>query len=73
VEETEDDPHDPNYDSDSQDNCKFEAITPPLNEDEIEKFVTPIISEYFEHGDTEEVGDTQSWKDREENDTFICR
>ena len=56
VEETvEDDPHDPNYDSDSQDNCKFEAITPPLNEDEIEKFVSPIIAEYFDHGDTEEV------------------
>jgi len=51
----EEDPHDPNYDSDSQDNCKFEAITPPLNEDEIEKFVTPIIAEYFEHGETEEV------------------
>ena len=53
--ETPDDPHDPNYDSDSQDNCKFEAITPPLNDDEIEKFVSPIIAEYFEHGDTEEV------------------
>jgi programmed cell death protein 4 len=55
VEEAAEDPHDPNYDSDSQENCKFEAITPPLNEDEIEKFVTPIIAEYFEHGDTEEV------------------
>ncbi|RWS27032.1 Programmed cell death protein 4-like protein [Leptotrombidium deliense] len=55
VEESIDDPADPNYDSDSQDICKFEAITPPLNEDEIEKRVTPLISEYFEHGDTEEV------------------
>lgn len=26
-----------------------------MNEDEIEKFVTPIIAEYFDHGDTEEV------------------
>ena len=55
MEESEEDPHDPNYDSDSQENFKFEAITPPLNEDEIEKFVSPIIAEYFEHGDTEEV------------------
>lgn len=38
-----------------QENFKFEAITPPLNEDEIERHVAPIISEYFEHGDTEEV------------------
>lgn len=35
--------------------CKFEAITPPLEEDEIERHVKPIIIEYFEHGDTEEV------------------
>ena len=35
--------------------CKFEAITPPLEMDEIEKHVSPIIIEYFEHGDTDEV------------------
>ena len=38
-----------------QDNCKFEAITPPLNDDEIEKHVAPIIAEYFENGELEEV------------------
>jgi programmed cell death protein 4 len=55
VEEGLEDPHDPNYDSDSQDICKFEAITPPLDENEIERHVTPILYEYFENGDTEEV------------------
>jgi len=53
----DDDPQDPNYDSDSLDdpNVKFEAITPPLNDDEVERHVSPIISEYFEHGSTDEV------------------
>ncbi|CAG2104496.1 unnamed protein product, partial [Medioppia subpectinata] len=55
VEEGLEDPHDPNYDSDSEDVCKFEAITPPLEENEIETALTPILSEYFENGDTDEV------------------
>lgn len=33
----------------------FEAITPPLNEDDVEKYVVPILLEYYENGDTEEV------------------
>lgn len=49
------DPLDPNYDSDSEENCKFETITPPLNDDEVEKFLQPVLLEYFEHGDTNEV------------------
>lgn len=49
------DPSDPNYDSDSEDNCKFEAITPPLEDDEVEDFIEPIVVEYLEHGDTSEV------------------
>lgn len=49
------DPLDPNYDSDSEENCKFETITPPLDDDEVEKFLTPVLLEYFEHGDTNEV------------------
>ncbi|KAG9511220.1 Programmed cell death protein 4, partial [Fragariocoptes setiger] len=49
------DPLDPNYDSDSEDNCKLEAITPPMEEHEIENYVKPIIIEYFEHGDSDEV------------------
>lgn len=49
------DPLDPNYDSDSEENCKFETITPPLNDEEVEKFLQPLMMEYFEHGDTNEV------------------
>ncbi|XP_017465428.1 PREDICTED: programmed cell death protein 4-like [Rhagoletis zephyria] len=49
------DPKDPNYDSDNMENCKIEAITPVLDEAEIERYVKPIITEYYEHGDTEEV------------------
>lgn len=54
------DPLDPNYDSDSEENCKFEAITPPLDDDEVEKFLTPVLLEYFENGDTNEVRSTLS-------------
>lgn len=49
------DPKDPNYDSDNMENCKIEAITPVLDESEIELYVKPIITEYYEHGETEEV------------------
>lgn len=55
VEEGLDDGYDPNYDSDNQENCEYIVITPPLTEEEIEKHVTSLINEYFEHGDTEEV------------------
>uniref|UniRef100_A0A1E1XBB3 Programmed cell death protein 4 n=1 Tax=Amblyomma aureolatum TaxID=187763 RepID=A0A1E1XBB3_9ACAR len=49
------DVRDPNYDSDNQENCEFESITPELTEDEFEKTVYPLLLEYFEHGDTNEV------------------
>lgn len=49
------DPADPNYDSDSELNCKFEAITPPLDDEEAEKYIAPVIKEYFDHGDIGEV------------------
>lgn len=52
------DPLDPNYDSDSEENCKFETITPPLDDDEVEKFLAPVLLEYFEHSDTAEVKST---------------
>ena len=52
------DPLDPNYDSDSEENCKFETITPPLADDEVAKFLAPVLLEYFEHGDTNEVRST---------------
>lgn len=52
------DPLDPNYDSESEENCKFEAITPPLDDAEVDKFLTPVLLEYFEHADTSEVRST---------------
>jgi programmed cell death protein 4 len=49
------DVNDPNYDSDSQDIYVVEKVEPALSADEIPKTVEPIIQEYFEHGDSEEV------------------
>lgn len=46
---------DPNYDSESQESCEFEAIVPEMTDEEVERNVDPILMEYFEHGDTEEV------------------
>ena len=46
---------DPNYDYENQDDCEFEAIAPELTEEDLEKTVDPVIHEYFEHGDTQEV------------------
>uniref|UniRef100_A0AAX7V564 Programmed cell death protein 4 n=1 Tax=Astatotilapia calliptera TaxID=8154 RepID=A0AAX7V564_ASTCA len=48
------DERDPNYDED-QENCVYETVVPPLDERDFEKTVTPIVQEYFEHGDTNEV------------------
>lgn len=39
----------------SQENCEFESIVPELTEDEFENTVYPLLLEYFEHGDTNEV------------------
>ncbi|XP_037546243.1 programmed cell death protein 4b [Nematolebias whitei] len=50
------DEKDPNYD-DAQENCVYEAVVPPLDERDFEKTVTPIVQEYFEHGDTNEVAE----------------
>ncbi|XP_062988714.1 programmed cell death protein 4 isoform X2 [Elgaria multicarinata webbii] len=47
---------DPNYDDD-QDNCVYETVVLPLDERAFEKTLTPIIQEYFEHGDTNEVAE----------------
>ncbi|KAF0037637.1 hypothetical protein F2P81_010511 [Scophthalmus maximus] len=48
------DQKDPNYDE-AQENCVYETVVPPLEERDFEKTVTPIVQEYFEHGDTNEV------------------
>uniref|UniRef100_T1IIT8 Programmed cell death protein 4 n=1 Tax=Strigamia maritima TaxID=126957 RepID=T1IIT8_STRMM len=54
-EEMNGDARDPNYDSDSQGNIQLESIAPDLTEEEMQKIVEPIVLEYFEHGDTNEV------------------
>ena len=33
----------------------YETVVPPLDERDFENTVTPIVKEYFEHGDTNEV------------------
>uniref|UniRef100_A0A8C5WL22 Programmed cell death protein 4 n=1 Tax=Leptobrachium leishanense TaxID=445787 RepID=A0A8C5WL22_9ANUR len=47
---------DPNYDED-QEQCVYETTVLPLDERTFEKSVTPIVQEYFEHGDTNEVAE----------------
>ncbi|MEE6486918.1 hypothetical protein FKM82_014730 [Ascaphus truei] len=47
---------DPNYDED-QENCVYETTVLALDENTFEKSVTPIVQEYFEHGDTNEVAE----------------
>uniref|UniRef100_A0A8D0GAG6 Programmed cell death protein 4 n=1 Tax=Sphenodon punctatus TaxID=8508 RepID=A0A8D0GAG6_SPHPU len=46
---------DPNYDDDQ--NCVYETTVLPLDEKAFEKTLTPVIQEYFEHGDTNEVAE----------------
>ncbi|XP_048464770.1 programmed cell death protein 4b [Rhincodon typus] len=48
------DVRDPNYEED-QENCVYETVVLPLDEGVFQKTVTPIVQEYFEHGDTNEV------------------
>lgn len=38
-----------------QENCVYETVVPPLDERDFEKTVIPIVQEYFEHADTNEV------------------
>uniref|UniRef100_A0A8C9U2S8 Programmed cell death protein 4 n=1 Tax=Scleropages formosus TaxID=113540 RepID=A0A8C9U2S8_SCLFO len=38
-------------------NCVYETVVLPLDEQDFEKTVTPIVQEYFEHGDTNEVAE----------------
>ncbi|XP_076841171.1 programmed cell death protein 4b [Brachyhypopomus gauderio] len=54
VDEREVDVRDPNYDED-QENCVYETVVLPLDEDAFARTVTPIVKEYFEHGDANEV------------------
>ncbi|XP_016383536.1 programmed cell death protein 4-like [Sinocyclocheilus rhinocerous] len=47
---------DPNYDAE-QESCIYETVVLPLDEETFEKTVTPIVQEYFEHGDANEVAE----------------
>ncbi|TSK67266.1 Programmed cell death protein 4 [Bagarius yarrelli] len=47
---------DPNYDED-QENCVYETVVLPLDENDFTRTVTPIVREYFEHGDANEVAE----------------
>lgn len=38
-----------------QENCVYETVVPPLEERDFEKTVAPIVQEYFEHADANEV------------------
>lgn len=38
-----------------QENCVYETVVLPLDEETFEKTITPIVQEYFEHGDANEV------------------
>lgn len=48
---------DPNYDSEyeKEQNLEFGSISPAVSEEDLEKVVAPLIVEYFEHGDSNEV------------------
>jgi len=51
------DDHDPNYESEEDINepYKIAVMKPELSEEEFDRVMDPIIQEYFEHGDTEDV------------------
>jgi len=60
------DPNDPNYDSDPEaqggesrstgkSSIKLNTLVPEMNEEDVRKAVEPLVLEYFENGDTEEV------------------
>ncbi|XP_027024568.1 programmed cell death protein 4a [Tachysurus fulvidraco] len=46
---------DPNYDESAQGHTVYATVVPELEEEDLEKFMNPMIQEYFEHGDTKEV------------------
>lgn len=51
------DQHDPNYESEEDEDGPFEIemCKPELTEEEFSKNITPIVQEYFEHGETDDV------------------
>ncbi|XP_065827923.1 programmed cell death protein 4-like [Oscarella lobularis] len=51
------DSRDPNYDSDD-DPYVMDTIEPELTEAQLEKYVEPIVKEYYDHGDIYEVAES---------------
>ncbi|XP_060688360.1 programmed cell death protein 4-like [Hemiscyllium ocellatum] len=51
----EPDARDPNYDDAVQGKTVYGTMVPELDENALQKTVTPIVKEYFEHGDGREV------------------
>lgn len=51
------DNHDPNYDSEEEDEVSFKSVVPEWTDEEITKTLEPIFLEYFEHGQKNEVID----------------
>merc|ERR1711963_755331 len=59
------DPNDPNYDSAGEEgekvapgatkNIKLNTLVPEMSEEDVKKAVEPLLLEYFENGDTDEV------------------
>merc|ERR1719466_300830 len=57
------DPNDPNYDSDREEaaevgkskTIKLNTLVPEMSEEDVRKAVEPLMLEYFENGDCEEV------------------
>ncbi|XP_069601099.1 programmed cell death protein 4-like isoform X1 [Ranitomeya imitator] len=51
----EPDARDPNYDEAAQGDTVYQKVIPEMDESGMQKTVQPVVKEYFEHGDTEEV------------------
>ncbi|XP_030046755.1 programmed cell death protein 4 [Microcaecilia unicolor] len=51
----EPDARDPNYDESAQGDTVYQKVVPELDEKDLEKNIHPMVLEYFEHGDTNEV------------------
>ncbi|XP_069140774.1 programmed cell death protein 4-like [Argopecten irradians] len=52
------DANDPNYDSESEDEYVVEKIDLEVTPEELSRVLQPVISEYYNHGDTSEVQET---------------
>ncbi|XP_067935459.1 programmed cell death protein 4-like [Watersipora subatra] len=55
VDSTTTDIHDPNYDSDGQEEYRMKTVRPVMDDEQFKQFLEDMFHEYFEHGDTYEV------------------